>query len=130
MELETLKLDKDLLRVNNFLIKEKNSKAIKSLNKILDEDPANEEAWLLLGIAKRRTGDYLDAIDCFRTATDLKSSLLEAWGLLAITYMDNHNFIEAKATMERAAEKNPNNKKIQFYKENLIRVYKKFGPFF
>lgn len=130
MELETLKLDKDLLRVNNFLIKEKNSKAIKSLNKILDEDPTNEEAWLLLGIAKRRTGNYLDAIDCFRTATDLKSSLLEAWGLLAITYMDNHNFIEAKATMERAAEKNPNNKKIQFYKENLIRVYQKFGPFF
>ena len=130
MELETLKLDKDLLRVNNFLIKEKNSKAIKSLNKILDEDPTNEEAWLLLGIAKRRTGDYLDAIDCFKTATALKPSLLEAWGLLAITYMDNHDFIEATATMESAAEKNPNNKKILFYKENLIRVYRKFGPFF
>jgi Flp pilus assembly protein TadD len=130
MELETLKLDKDLTRANDFLIKKKNSKAIKFLSKLLDEDPTNEEAWLLLGIAKRRVGEFLDAIDCFRTATDLKSSLLEAWGLLAITYMDNHNFIEAKATMERAAEKNPNNKKIQFYKENLIRVYKKFGPFF
>ncbi|TFG11740.1 MAG: tetratricopeptide repeat protein [Promethearchaeota archaeon] len=130
MELETLKLDKELTRANDFLIKKKNSKAIKFLNKLLDEDPTNEEAWLLLGIAKRRTGEYLDAIDCFKTATELKASLLEAWGLLTITHMDNHDFMEAKATMERATEKNPNNEKIQFYKENLIRIYKKFGPFF
>ena len=130
MELETLKLDKELSRANNYLIKEKNSKAIKFLSKILDEDPVNEEAWLLLGIAKRRTGEFLDAIDCFKTATELNSSLLEAWGLLTITYMDNHNFAEAKATMERATKKNPDNEKINFYNENLIRVYKKFGPFF
>lgn len=130
MELETLKLDKELSRANNYLIKEKNSKAIKFLNKILEDDPTNEEAWLLLGIAKRRTEEYLDAIDCFETATELNPSLLEAWGLLTITYMDNHNFAKAKATMERATEKNPDNKKINFYKENLIRVYKKFGPFF
>ena len=130
MELETLKLDKELLRANNYLIKEKNSKAIKYLNKILEEDPANEEAWLLLGIAKRRVGVFLDAIHCFKMATDLNPSLLEAWGLLTITYMDNHNFAKAEATMKKATEKNPNNEKINFYKENLIRVYKKFGPFF
>ena len=130
MELETLKLDKELTRANDFLIKKKNSKAIKFLNKLLDEDPTNEEAWLLLGIAKRRTGEFLDAIESFKTATELKPSLLEAWGLLTITYMDNHDFMEAEATMEKATKFNPNNAKIQFYKENLIRVYKKFGPFF
>ena len=44
--------------------------------------------------------------------------------------MDNNDFIEAEATMERAARLNPNDEKIGFYKENLIRIYKKFGPFF
>ncbi len=130
MELETLKLDKQLLRANDFLIQKKNSKAIKFLKKLLEEDPANEEAWLLLGIAKRRIGVYLDAIDCFKAAIELKPSLLEPWGLLTITHMDNNDFIEAEATMERAARLNPNDEKIRFYKENLIRIYKKFGPFF
>jgi cytochrome c-type biogenesis protein CcmH/NrfG len=130
MELETLKLSKELLRANNFLIQKKNSKAIKFLNKLLEEDPANEEAWLLLGIAKRRIGAYLDAFDCFKAAIELNPSLLEPWGLLTITYMDNNDFIEAEATMERAARLNPNDEKIGFYKENLIRIYKKFGPFF
>lgn len=130
MEVETLKLDKQLLRANDFLIQKKNSKAIKFLKKLLEEDPANEEAWLLLGIAKRRIGAYLDAIDCFKAAIELNPSLLEPWGLLTITYMDNNDFIEAEATMERAARLNPNDEKIRFYKENLIRIYKKFGPFF
>ena len=130
MELETLKLNKELHRANDFLIKKKNSKAIKFLNKLLDEDALNEEAWLLLGIAKRRIGEYLDAIDCFKTATELKPSLLEAWGLLTITHMDNNDFIEAEATMKRAVRLNPDNEKIRFYQENLIRIYKKFGPFF
>ncbi|MEJ2295741.1 MAG: tetratricopeptide repeat protein [Candidatus Lokiarchaeota archaeon] len=130
MELETLKLNKELHRANDFLIKKKNSKAIKFLNRLLDQDPSNEEAWLLLGIAKRRIRDYLDAISCFKTATELKPSLLEAWGLLAITHMDNNEFIKAEATMERAARLNPNDEKIRFYQENLIRIYKKFGPFF
>ncbi len=130
MELETLKLDKELLRANDFLIKKKNSKAIKFLNKLLEEDPANEEAWLLLGIAKRRIGEYLDAIDCFKAAIELNTSLLEPWGLLTITYMDNNEFMEAEATMEKAAKLNPSDEKIRFYKENLIRIYKKFGPFF
>ena len=130
MESETLKLDKELIRANDFLIKKKNSKAIKFLNKLLEEDPANEEAWLLLGIAKRRIGAYLDAIDCFKSAIELNTSLLEPWGLLTITYMDNNDFIEAEATMERAARLNPSNEKVKFYKENLIRIYKKFGPFF
>jgi tetratricopeptide (TPR) repeat protein len=130
MELETLKLSKELVRANDFLIKKKNSKAIKFLIKLLDEEPTNEEAWLLLGIAKRRTGDLLDAIDCFKTAADLNASLLEAWGLLTITHMDNHDFIEAEATMTKAVELNPNNEKMKFYRENLIRIYKKFGPFF
>ncbi len=130
MELETLRFDKELVRANDYLIKKKNSKAIKFLNKLLDEDPSNEEAWLLLGIAKRRIRAFLDAIDCFKAAIDLKPTLLEAWGLLTITYMDNNNFIEAEATMEKARQLNPKNEKIKFYKENLIRIYKKFGPFF
>jgi len=32
--------------------------------------------------------------------------------------------------MEKAVKFNPLDEKIQFYSDNLIRVYEKFGPFF
>jgi hypothetical protein len=32
--------------------------------------------------------------------------------------------------MKTASELNPLDEKIQFYRDNLIRVYEKFGPFF
>jgi hypothetical protein len=36
----------------------------------------------------------------------------------------------AEEVMKKAVEFNPLDEKIQFYSDNLIRVYEKFGPFF
>ena len=67
---------------------------------------------------------------CFETAIDFNSTLVEAWGLLTITYLDIGDSHLAEKVMVRATNLNPFDKKIQFYSENLIRVYEKFGPFF
>jgi len=70
------------------------------------------------------------AINSFETATELNNALIEAWGLLTITYMDKGELKKAGKVMKIAAELNPLDEKIQFYRDNLIRVYEKFGPFF
>jgi tetratricopeptide (TPR) repeat protein len=75
-------------------------------------------------------GKLDDAIKCFETVTDLNSTLIEAWGLLTVTYIDMGNVKLAEEVMEKAVEFNPLDEKIQFYSDNLIRVYEKFGPFF
>ncbi|MHA2429564.1 MAG: hypothetical protein ACXACC_00890 [Promethearchaeota archaeon] len=130
MQFNTFELEKPLNRVNELLIKKENLKAINYLNKLLDEYPSNNQIWLLLGIAKRRLGALDDAIKCFITATELNTSLLEAWGLLVVTYLEKDEKSLAEKTLEKASQLNPNNEKIQFYRENLIRLYEKFGPFF
>ena len=107
-----------------------NDKALTIVNDLLDRDPSDEQAWLYLGIINRRFDKLDDAIKCFETAIDLNSTLIEAWGLLTVTYIDIGNMELAEEAMKRAVEFNPLDEKIQFYSDNLIRVYEKFGPFF
>jgi tetratricopeptide (TPR) repeat protein len=112
------------------LAEQDNDKALSAVNKLLDRDPSNDQAWLYLGIVNRRIGKLDVAITSFETATELNSTLIEAWGLLTITFLDKSELEKAEETMKTAADKNPNDEKILFYRDNLIRVYKKFGPFF
>ncbi|MFX1493002.1 MAG: tetratricopeptide repeat protein [Promethearchaeota archaeon] len=130
MQFSTFELESSLNRINELLLNNENLKAIRYLKKLLDENPSNNQAWLLLGIAKRRLGVLDEAINCFFTATELNPSLLEAWGLLTITYLEKGEKNLAEKTLEKAIQSNPEDKKIQFYHENLIRLYEKFGPFF
>jgi len=130
MLLEISELESPLLQINEQLLKGKNNKAKKALNRFLNENPLNQQAWLLLGITNRRIGSLDEAILCFEKASHLNTKSLEAWGLLTITYLDKGNQKLARETIERAGKLNPNDEKIQFYRNNLIRVYEKFGPFF
>ncbi|MFX0058242.1 MAG: tetratricopeptide repeat protein [Candidatus Hodarchaeota archaeon] len=130
MQLEISELETTLIPVNELLLKGKNTKAIKYLNKLLDQDPSNDQAWLLLGIAKRRIGKLDEALKCFTAAIELNNALLEAWGLLTITYLDKGFRKLAEESIDKAVVLNPQEEKFEFYRENLIRVYEKFGPFF
>ena len=135
MELDEIKNKEIIESINKYLTMHDNDKALAIVNELLDKDPSNEQGWLYLGIINRRfgkidEGKLDDAIKCFETATDLNSSLIEAWGLLTITYIDMGNVILAEEVMKKAIELNPLDEKIQFYSDNLIRVYEKFGPFF
>ena len=130
MALDEIKNNEAIELVNKFLAEQENDKALSAVNKLLDRNPSNDQAWLYLGIVNRRIGKLDIAIKSFETATELNSTLIEAWGLLTITFLDKGNLEKAKEVMKTAAELNPNNAKIQFYRDNLIRVYEKFGPFF
>ena len=130
LELDEIKNKQAIEQVNKYLADKNNKKALIIVNSLLDKDPSNEQAWLYLGIVNRRMGKLDVAINSFETATELNSSLIEAWGLLTITYMDKGELKKAEEVMKIAAELNPLDEKIQFYRDNLIRVYEKFGPFF
>ena len=130
MELDEIKNKEIIESINKYLTIRDNDKALAIVNDLLDKDPSNEQGWLYLGIVNRRLDKLNDAIKCFETATDLNSTLIEAWGLLTITYIDMGNIKLAEAVMKKAVEFNPLDEKIQFYRDNLIRVYEKFGPFF
>ncbi len=130
MELDEIKNKEIIESINKYLTIRDNDKALAIVNDLLDKDPSNEQGWLYLGIVNRRLDKLKDAIKCFETATDLNSTLIEAWGLLTITYIDMGNVKSAEEVMKKAVEFNPLDEKIQFYRDNLIRVYEKFGPFF
>jgi len=130
LELDEIKNKEIIESINKHLTMRDNDKALALVNGLLDKDPSNEQAWLYLGIVNRRLGKLNDAIKCFETVTDLNPTLIEAWGLLTVTYIDMGNVELAEEAMEKAVEFNPLDEKIQFYSDNLIRVYEKFGPFF
>ena len=130
LELDEIKNKQAIEQVNKFLAEKSNEKALKVVNSLLDKDPSNDQAWLYLGIVNRRMGKFDVAISSFKTATELNNTLIEAWGLLTITYMDKGELKKAEEVMKTALELNPLDEKIQFYRDNLIRVYEKFGPFF
>ena len=130
MALDEIKNNEVIELVNKYLAEQNNDKALSAVNKLLDRDPSNDQAWLYLGIINRRMGKLDIAIKSFETATELNSTLEEAWGLLTITFLDKGKKKKAEEVMKVAVELNPNNEKIQFYLDNLIRVYEKFGPFF
>ena len=130
LALDEIKNKQAIEQINKLLADKSNHKALVIVNDLLDKDPSNEHAWLYLGIVNRRLGKYDIAIKSFETATELNNTLIEAWGLLTITYMDKGKLKKAKDVMKTASDLNPLDEKIQFYRENLIRVYEKFGPFF
>lgn len=130
MKLEEFNSNLTIERVNNYLAKRENYKALSYLNKLLGKDPFNDQAWLYLGIVNRRVDKLNEAINCFETAVEINSSLFEAWGLLTITHLDKENVKLAEKTLKKAVEFNPKEEEVLFYRDNLIRVYQKFGPFF
>ncbi len=130
MQLNKLELIKEFDHAKKYLEEREDIKAVHNLKKLIEKDPKNYELWLYLGIAKRRIEEYDDAIKCFEKATEFKSSSEEAWGLLTTTLMDQGNIDKAKKAIEKAGRLNPSNDHIQFLRQNLVRIYTKFGPFF
>ena len=130
MSLDEIESQEIIDQAHEYLNQNNTVRALSIINDLLDKDPSNHHGWLYLGIIKRRLGKLDDAINCFKTATDLNNSAIEAWGLLTITLMDKGDKNGALKVMEDAVNMNPFDEKIQFYNSNLIRVYEKFGPFF
>ncbi|MFX1453707.1 MAG: tetratricopeptide repeat protein [Promethearchaeota archaeon] len=120
----------ELEKAYGYLIYKENIKAIKVLSKFIKNNSLNYNAWVYLGIAKRRIHAYEEAIACFKTASKLNKSIIDAWGLLAITYLDQGKIDMAQKILEKAAKFNQFNPIFQFLYLNLIQLWRKDGPFF
>jgi len=119
-----------LERAFELLREKENEKALDVAKDLLEVNSENDRGWLLLGIANRRVGKFDEAIKCFQKATKLNPSMEEAWGLLSITYLDADQEAKAIESLSNAVECNPSCEELKFYEQNLIRIYKMFGPFF
>lgn len=121
---------KEISHGKKYLEERKDTKAEKCLKKVIEKNPSNDDAWLYLGIARRRLKKIDGAIRCFKKATKLNDSMEEAWGLLTITLIDDGKITSAKKIIQEALRLNPRNERIRFLNKNLIHIYRKFGPFF
>ena len=127
---QKVSIEDRLERVTELLSEKKDEKAFELVNSLLESEPENDRGWLLLGIVNRRSGKLDAAVKCFREATRLNCSMEEAWGLLAITYLDMRQEKKSEECLLNAVVKNPSSEELKLYEQNLIRIYKTFGPFF
>ncbi len=61
------------------LILQFHNESMETVNRILYRDPLNADAFVLMGINFKETGDTTKAIVAFKKATNLKSELTDAW---------------------------------------------------
>lgn len=111
-------------QVKRLILKREEGYAMGILRELQEKDPSNAIVWLYQGIIKRRLGETSKAIDCFKTALDLDHSLVEAWGLLTNTLVNQGDIKTAEGILEKAHLMNPHNKKIEFLRKNLIEYIK------
>ncbi len=76
-----------LLKLSEFqLILKRNRQSLKTLDKILQIDPRNPEAFFMLGMNLKETGDTVKAINAFQTAVENEPNLIDAWLMLGNLY--------------------------------------------
>lgn len=76
-----------LLKLSEFqLILKRNRQSIKTIDKILGIDPRHPEAFFMLGLNLKETGDTVKAINAFQTAVENDPDMLDAWLMLGNLY--------------------------------------------
>jgi tetratricopeptide (TPR) repeat protein len=76
-----------LLKLAEFqMILRKNGASFYTLDKLLKQDPQNAEAYFMMGMNFKETGDTVRAINSFQEAVDRNSTLVDAWLQLGDLY--------------------------------------------
>jgi tetratricopeptide (TPR) repeat protein len=81
-----------LLKLSEFqLILKRNRQSMKTIDNILKIDPQNPEAFFMLGMNLKETGDTVKAINAFQTAVENNPDLIDGWLMLGNLYdrLDN-----------------------------------------
>jgi tetratricopeptide (TPR) repeat protein len=81
-----------LLKLSEFqLILKRNRQSLKTVDNILKIDPQHPEAFFMLGMNLKETGDTVKAINAFQTAVENDPDLLDGWLILGKLYdqLDN-----------------------------------------
>lgn len=102
-----------LLKLSEFqMILKQNTESMKTIDRILQMDPQNAEAYFMFGMNFKETGDTIRSINSFQKAVELDADMVDAWILLgqlyhargddklALRYLDNAiqiapNFVDA-----------------------------------
>jgi len=125
-----LQFQEKIVKVLNDLRSNKNLETIEYIDELFDMEPTIDQAWLILGVAKRRIGGLDYAIRSFQKTVEFNNFMIEGWGLFTIMYLNKSEILLSENSLERAVELNPNNEKFLYYQNNLIHLSEQFGPFF
>ena len=98
-----------------------------TLRRILSKDPQNAEAYFMMGLMLRETGDIDKAKNALQACVEFDAELIDAWLILGSIYEDEKNPI-AKTYYESATQIDPQNVQalhsLAFYLQNNGEVDK------
>ena len=104
-----------------YLILTQYDESITVLNRILQYDPTNAEAYLMLGMNFREMGDTERALNSFQTATEFDSKIVDAWIAIG-NILDAQDNPRAAKYFETAINIEPDNifalHSLAFYQQN------------
>ena len=83
--------------------------ALRDLEALLRDHSGFAEAWLLLGDLHAKAREFDKALPCFLEATGADPNSAKAWFLLALTQHELGRMSEAKASLAKTLELDPNN---------------------
>jgi tetratricopeptide (TPR) repeat protein len=78
------------------------AEAVRYSRQALASDPADADAWCLLGIAQRAAGDPEQAVASYREALRLRPDFIEAWNNLGNALVEQKKLDEAIAAFRQA----------------------------
>ncbi|MDQ6968399.1 MAG: tetratricopeptide repeat protein [Mariprofundaceae bacterium] len=94
------------------------------LNKQVQSEPNDYQAWFLLGVAQARTKHFHQAIEAFRQVIELRNDLAEPHNNLAVIYNELGDVKAAVSELEQSLQKHPG---YAIAEENIANLYIKLA---
>jgi Tfp pilus assembly protein PilF len=112
--LEGLKINPDhtllLIALGRLYIEMRQYKAaVSTLRKVVQQDPAQGEAWLELGRAHMKLNEWKLALSALEQALQLDPYVPQIYSAMAICYLKLNKKIEARQKVQEALQRDPNN---------------------
>ena len=95
---ERIEAKKQEMQKNNPALYDALANSIGELIKKTQEEPANQQPWIELGVSYQNLGDYINAKKAYKQAIEISDQTLAAWNNLFEIYKDEGNYKEAKKT--------------------------------
>lgn len=99
-------------------------KAVKVLEKYLDEDPYVEDFWLYLSIAHKKRGNYNEALETAEKAYELNQKRIPILLQLADVHFHLQHIGRANIFLEKVFELDPDNEQAKRLKDKIERYMK------
>lgn len=80
---------------------------IAALEKEVQDDPRDFDAWFHLGLAYDNAGEWVKAENCFKKAGDIDPANFKVWNNLGIIYMQENRLDESEALFQKVLKDHP-----------------------